>query len=837
MPSPGFDINAYGNPRAQAQRKKTDLVHESAKPPVVKNTSPIQHRPPSQAPSALSWPSAKIITPLSNNKSPHTADPKPPPKTVQSPSEHPHVSLSEHKILRPDSCQTGALVQSQQKLSVLTNSVNAENPSTVHSIEDTAREAINKLDLEPENMGEGGVPLSRIDPHFVVPKMAQTNGKMDAGAQLKQLQDVALKQIARRSKNRQVNEEKYSTTSLKDLDLARTPINPNEPLMSRRPWAQGSPVTESKEGGEYLPYKNIRDASSQIPEASWQMPPSEGRAGAIDNINNHPQALADHSQPHDADDTSLKERITSPKRSKWASKESMAPEKEESNSNAWGSANPSDVTRGSNVSDKQYGKLLNSKPDVLVETTIADWDGNFLPAPADWSDRPRFNNNNPVFKAEFDRWLPFWTEAGGKARRFSNDIPYTIISEEQLMDLKNHADGISMVERTATVNLNNAAYYGYTDDPEDAIRYSRSTDEDAYRDWGKLDPTDPDNIKHYDESCQDLINGWLAHLALTRAASATLGDGPTKEAPAAAETANTVPGINRTRPKLNIYLRPVTKADLSELTRIYNWHITNTTRPVETREISEADMRQRLEMAQGGKLPFIVAAKRSQKGARAVDDDDGGGAELFLQANLLTKHRKQRAMTRIEQLAGFCCAQEFTAADFVEHISAELDIYVDVKYKRMGVGRCLMDKMLEICDRAHMRQTECTFYCDRLIRHQYGPGGGRDLHKLLILVRKWHTPKAATISLERGQRVTGNALAKTNENEYESWQKSWLERLGFEVEGTLKKAGAKFGRYLDIVYLARETSWAPDEGQIPDPFPGFAGNNSVNDEEEEDEDY
>jgi len=187
-----------------------------------------------------------------------------------------------------------------------------------------------------------------------------------------------------------------------------------------------------------------------------------------------------------------------------------------------------------------------------------------------------------------------------------------------------------------------------------------------------------------------------------------------------------------------------------------------------------------------------VAGKKNQKGAKEIQQLDE--EELSWRLGLPVTHKKRITLTRTEMLAGFCCANDLTAPDFVEHISAEIELYVDPQYKKMGVGKCLMDKMLQICDRSHRLTTDCAFHCRQEIKHLYGPGGNREIHKLYILLRKWHSPKPATINIERGRRYRKSAFAKTIEDDYDKWLKNWLESLGFEVEGFLKKIGAKQGR-------------------------------------------
>ncbi|KAK5103830.1 hypothetical protein LTS08_003252 [Lithohypha guttulata] len=633
-------------------------------------------------------------------------------------------------------------------------------------------------------------PQSCAPSQASVSNMSPIQRSEDVAARLKSLQTSSMQKISRRVEaKKHRSKDQHDTTSLKDLDHARKIVNPEQPAASRRPWAEESPVTNPDRGEQYATHKTLRNMSHVAQAASTHLTETPGVASA------RPDPVQS--------------------RSKWATKEELRDEKQEVDSNAWSSAvAPSDATRASNVSDRTFGKLLNQHK-AEQEAELFDWEGHFVPAPADWGDRPRYNNNNPTFKAAFKRWLSSVSKSSSKAHSWSNGVAYMVVPAHVLEDIDNVADGISMVRQNTTIGLKNAVTYGYVDQPEEVVKYSQPIQVDDFKDWGKLDLSDANNAEYGKERSQDLIDNWLAHL--TNARNASIDNGVKLEAETE-RLEDMLPLVQEElfEPTLNIYLRPATKADLPELVRIYNWHIGNGAAPAETREISESDMTGRINFVSEAHLPFIVAAKRSQKGARyrQVMDDE----EISRRMNLPVTHQRHTTLTRIEKLAGFCCAQDMTAADYVEHISAELEIYIDPDYRKMGVGKCLLDKMLQICDRGHRLTTRCTFHCDNTIRHLYGPGGQRDVHKVFFVLRKWHLPKAGVLSIER-PRYRKSAYVKTTEDDYGKWLKSWLEGVGFEEEGVLKKVGAKNGRYIDTVYLGRETAWQPAEGTLPEPEP------------------
>lgn len=642
------------------------------------------------------------------------------------------------------------------------------------------------------------LPSKRITEEMSHPAQATEGSEnmLDSDADnndvLKALQSQQLQAISRKHEGKKRRNDKNNTTSLRDLDLARTPVKSQRQQASKRGGAQDIPSLTLT--------PNLEETS--------------GEAVTEVDSRNTPMLLSHTSAPIEVGGQRVEIKTPRPK---WASKEDVKATKDDTDSNAWGSAAPSDATRDTNASVKSFGKMLHKSNHSEQDLPIVDWEGQLMPPPAEWAERPRYNNNNQDFKERFKGWQAGINEHSQSRYRFSNGVEHRIITSKELANLNMFPDGISLVDRTMTIDSTNSAHYGYTADPEDALKYVQQIAAAEYDfDWGKVDMADPDNAKFKHECTSDLVENWLKHLhtsqdKLNEARNTTQFVSQERN-----DEDFAVP-MEKSHPKLDIYLRPALERDLEELTRIYNCHIRDGVTPCETREISPSCMGIRMSMSEESRLPFIVAAKKNQREAKDVPimDDE----EFSRRMSLPVTHKQRITITKFEVLAGFCCAGSFTASDYVEHTSADLELYVDPRYKRMGVGKCLLDKVLEICDVGHRRKTECAFHCDSAIRHMYGPGGKRNVHKIYLQLRKWHVPKAANINLERGRKHSKLALAKTWEDEYGRWMKQWLESFDFDVEGCLQKVGAKNGRYIDLVYLGRETTWQPAEGQVPGPDP------------------
>lgn len=610
------------------------------------------------------------------------------------------------------------------------------------------------------------------------------------GDRLKQLQADSLQQISRKAAVKK-NNPANSSVSIRDLDLARAPVNPHDPQSSFRKWAQDSPLYTGGYGEGLTAFSSMHREISVVPQAS---------STRVSHVQPEPPTTA---------------VATECRRSKWAVKDEMKAERAETGSNDWGSEIPSDSTQASNASDQSFGKLLRHREPAKHET-LHDWQGKMLPPAADWAERPRYNNNNAEFKTQFKSYV------GELQGRFSNGVPVGAVDHAELQNPNHIPDGLTMVPRTHTIITTNAMRYGYplsdpSSNPElySAIsKFSRPMKEEEFQADSKLDLDDEFNAAHDpDETTETLVTNWNKHLANARRESFVVEEVHDQHAatngrsepalPNAAPVGNAPPSKASEdedendeplliEPKLNIYLRPASIADLSELTRIYNWYVVNGSQPSELREIDEDSMRSRWDFCLQGKLPFVVAALKSQKHARRLPHVDE--EEVSRHRQLPVTHKQPLALSRIERLAGFCCANDFSQPDFVEYIATDIEIYVDAQYRKMGVGKCLMDRMLHICDRGHTLTMAVTFHCDQELKHMYETGGRRELHKLLVTLRTWHTPKPFAIDVQAKRKSRKLPLTKTEENDYGRWMKSWFEALGFEEEGRLKKMGAKHGR-------------------------------------------
>lgn len=597
---------------------------------------------------------------------------------------------------------------------------------------------------KPRNEASNGTHRS---PASIVPLTAPG---MTKDERLKQVQRESLRKIGIRNRTKGGDPE---TTSLMDLHIARTPTTPayQGPSSSQNTTDRGQAEgMESFQDTATNPDQlAIRDAQDNVTLSSWSVSPEK--------------------------------KSRNPR---WCTNDELRPIQAnlETNSNAWGSDVPSSASIATNDSTRPmqlHGKLFKGPPadDRDEVEALVGWDGKMQPPPVDWNDRPRFNNNSPAFRNGFNNW--FATVAPENCEFVDRTPMFKQIPLHVFSNMKWHADGIGMVRKEYTLDAQNISKYGYSVDSADVAKYAEPVTAEDFADWGKLDMSEPDNVTYKDETTEQLVNNWQAHQERSKKTStlATMHANTSLK-----ESKAHKPESNPNKPIVNIYLRPAVSSDIRQLTELYNWWVENSVRPAETRPIEFSDMQERFGNSKSDSLPFIVAIL---KGKHHVPRDHYTGIKG-------------------EQIVGFALATGFTAPDYVEHIAAELEIYVHHEYRRQGVGHCLLDRLMCATDRGHMERGGYPFHCDPAERHWYEVGGARNLHKLAFVARHHSRPKKDC----------------TEEVDVTTWLKKWLVKdWDFEQEAYLKQTGAKCGRFLDLSYFCKFSKWLPDEGRVPDPEP------------------
>ncbi|KAL5335352.1 hypothetical protein BJX70DRAFT_410583, partial [Aspergillus crustosus] len=208
-------------------------------------------------------------------------------------------------------------------------------------------------------------------------------------------------------------------------------------------------------------------------------------------------------------------------------------------------------------------------------------------------------------------------------------------------------------------------------------------------------------------------------------------------------------------PVANIYLRPVRDNDVPGLKDIYNWYGNDSFESPHSMYIDDGDVRQFIEASRNATLPFIVAVDR------------------------------QTASTRAETILGYARAKEYDHYR-TSYFTVELEVYVKEGHTGLGIGRCLLDKLLEVCDPSYQSKSGYLFEATYQERSAYIPGGSRKLARLLFTLG-----------------YVDHEVSKHNR------VKRWLkEHAEFEEQGVLRGVRIKRKFLVNLAYLVRNVGYS-----------------------------
>lgn len=626
---------------------------------------------------------------------------------------------------------------------------------------------------------EGSVATTQPEAHALTPR--DLNLDTLSLKDIQRIQGMARAEIDR--SNRKRRQDKHATANLELLHALRLPMTAKKEKKVQKQIEQYHKLGESPANWPMDPNSTPAGYASEAfarsrQEIRLQHQLEDDRAQ--DTTNQKSKTKATQAVETPTQDPSYfvptETKETQRKRNpRWVTADEIRPERYETNSNEWGSANPDDATQSGDsvqaIRDGAIGRIPAHEPDP----GLVGWDGNFIEPPINWERRPRmhpqkiissFGDYEQFIKEVFHQQLP--------------DTSFAPLPTELLMDLSLHADGIGMIPRHLTITPGNIVRrFGYSTTLENEVVESLNlTVPDEFDSEGPRPGLVFEEVG-YVETSEAYSQRFKAYI---QKGEPNVGD---QDQEAQSEPVAQSPEPLAKEPVVSIYLRPAALADLPQLTNIYNWHIEHGPRPAEISAILESDMRVRFDEAVDNKLPFIVAVEktRGKKQRRGVNRSNGMRSNHPIQ----NFNPNYKAVIVEEKIVGWGYAADWSASDYIERISAEVEIYVEPHYRMKGVGRCLMDKMMQICDRGHFAQGGYDFHCLPEKSFMYSEGGARDLHKIWFIVRTWSKP-ANTPEDEKAVK------ASDRDDEFDLWLKDWLEAWDFEQEGHLKQIGAKNGR-------------------------------------------
>lgn len=201
-------------------------------------------------------------------------------------------------------------------------------------------------------------------------------------------------------------------------------------------------------------------------------------------------------------------------------------------------------------------------------------------------------------------------------------------------------------------------------------------------------------------------------------------------------------------PRANIYLRPAELGDALELADLMNGYMERSSLSTDDTIVGHEEVHRRIQSCRSQLFPFIVAVERR------------------------TPRTHHETISAPEKILGYSLANDFIGKDSSGRYTASLQLFVRHDSKGKGIGRCLMDKLLEVCD-ATFRSKRGYYFDNGSEDHMgYYPGGGRRLSRLIF-----------TVTYPDNDRAR-----------YE-WVMDWLKKYDFEEQGVLKGVAVKFQRW------------------------------------------
>ncbi|EEH50752.2 uncharacterized protein PADG_06831 [Paracoccidioides brasiliensis Pb18] len=205
---------------------------------------------------------------------------------------------------------------------------------------------------------------------------------------------------------------------------------------------------------------------------------------------------------------------------------------------------------------------------------------------------------------------------------------------------------------------------------------------------------------------------------------------------------------NSHTPKAKKYIRPVEKKDFPGLLYIFNWYVQNTVSCVDLDKLSVRAVKERVDECEREKFPTLVAVEQKPRLGHALSEEK-------------------------ENIYGYILSSDFTGPATINRYTAELELFVDPKYYRLGVGKCLLDKMLEILDGDYTPYQGYHFDCAAAQADVHRGGRNRRLSRLIFIIHH-----------------------KAEDDSNYRWTKERLERrFGFEEQALLKGTGYKMGEW------------------------------------------
>ncbi|KAH7109623.1 hypothetical protein B0J11DRAFT_573662 [Dendryphion nanum] len=382
---------------------------------------------------------------------------------------------------------------------------------------------------------------------------------------------------------------------------------------------------------------------------------------------------------------------------------------------------------------------------------LVDWDGNWMPAPIDWDDRKAYRDRH--FADHIEIWIdkqpgcttePLCISADGLGSKTVTD---DIIAPKYWV--WNAIERQSPQDFWRTFPARAPAPMSDVDITESAPWWETFKDERL----GRLPviqvpdaSVDPGNPENHNPDLANTVNGEIGKRkkgAQLRKEKEERRMARLRIALLEAEKEVIPPPRNALKPKVNIYLRPVDIKDIRQINEIYNVYVERTVHAIEFKPRTLQQMAQRVSKVVDGNLPFIVAVLR-------------GPAQ--------TDQRQSRQQFHTEEkIVGFAKIEDFCHSGSVFRHAMQMEMYAHVRHINMGIGSCLLDRMLILCDPFYVGKQGYDWVC----RSEYmSIGPSRRIKNIIVnFPYARNTEKEKEKAKEKGKNESRDKTKDKNDSE------------------------------------------------------------------------
>ena len=348
---------------------------------------------------------------------------------------------------------------------------------------------------------------------------------------------------------------------------------------------------------------------------------------------------------------------------------------------------------------------------LQYEPQLHDWEGNWAPAPVEWDARPSFDNTDARHMEAMEDWLD------QRAESALNEPIQINTQDPDYLNGDKPAGGLEKLDVPVVDEVSET-----------------------------LLPNDPFTHARIHQTAKDSALAY--HKKLYKEKKTSKEDRRAFREATRLHNESYVPPPNPHVPKANIYIRPAVASDMRQITQIYNHYVRNSVVASERVELTEAQWQVRWRDATGENFAFLVAVLKSGK--------SGNRGGRFRRDN-------------VETIVGFAYAEDFSESGNMYRFTCELQFWVHHQHLRHGIGKTLVDRMINALDNGYYCRQGTDFIADNPI--QYEGGGLRTIARILIIIPYDH-----------------------KDTKELTWQKEWLSQWQFEQVGNLPGIGRKFDK-------------------------------------------